>query len=191
MDRRLSPRYFKKDEPLVARKVILINGKDLGPGDALPEELTTGQRLRLWTTGRAVYTKDFRPTPVEGAPDLDAVIVDDAEIEAAAQALDGPAPTVAMTHIGGGYYTLEPSWDALAAEKVHGKAAAEERQAAMLAEAPAATQEVAEDAAEAEGQTEAQKDASEQSGVVSEPEAEAKAETADAATEDGPTQTEE
>jgi hypothetical protein len=171
VDRRLSPRYFLKDEPLVARKVLLFNGTDLNPGDPIPDDLGVGNKLRLWTSGRAVYAKDYRPSPTQDDMAGDP-IVDVAEVEAAAAALDaGPVHSVEMVHTGAGFYQLTPSWDVSKMQKVRGKAAAEARQAEMLADAPkpAGTQpEATEDAPEQTEQPETQPTAETQPETTSE-----------------------
>ena len=63
VDRRLSPRNFDRDAELVSTRHQPINGVAHAPGDPLDEELSPTIRLRMWMCGRAVYAKDYRPTP--------------------------------------------------------------------------------------------------------------------------------
>lgn len=113
-DRRLSPAYFKAEEPLVATRQLTVLGVELQRGSDIPQDLDLGIRRRLWQTTRAVYKKDFTPTPVESAEDEAARLV----------TMEGPLP--------GGYYHINAPWMA-EPEKVRGKVPAERRRDEIVA----------------------------------------------------------
>lgn len=116
MDRRLTPRRFDADTQLVARRAMLVDGKELNRGDPIPMSIPANTRMRLWMSARAVYEKDFRPTPQVG----------DAE---------NPGPEVTITHEGGPWYVVKASW-LEEGERIKGKAAAEARKEELEAEGP-------------------------------------------------------
>lgn len=121
MDRRLSPRYFQKNQQLIATRVMTIIGEPVQAGDPIPMEIDAGTRMKLWLSGRALYATDYRPTPVQE----EATVVVDEE------------PEVAVTHVGGGMFLVQPSWLADGhGEKVKGKEEANKRAAELLEDGP-------------------------------------------------------
>lgn len=63
MDRRKSAGKFDYTKPLVSTKHQLCFGKQLEPGDPLPNELGIGARRRLWMQNRAEYVEKPGPKP--------------------------------------------------------------------------------------------------------------------------------
>jgi hypothetical protein len=120
MDRRLSPKYFDFDRPLVSRKFLTIQGADAeagtiltGPDAKLDPPLERGLAMRIWLSGQAVYATEFRPTPQE-TPQEEAERV------------------VTMEATGGGWYLILAPWLG-EGEKIRGKEAAEARYAEIVA----------------------------------------------------------
>lgn len=96
MDRRLSPRYFLADEPLVSTRIQTVSGHEVQPGGDIPADLEYGIRLKLWMSGRAKYRKDYSPSPVTDQ--------DEAE-------QPGEASGAAMAEVGSnGYYEITAPW---------------------------------------------------------------------------------
>ncbi len=68
-DRRLSPKYFTWPADLVATRAMTFNGNDLVAGDPiLLGEDDKGMAMRIWMSGRAVYSREYNPTPIQSAP---------------------------------------------------------------------------------------------------------------------------
>ncbi len=119
----LLPAMFNPAEELVAARFFPAHDIEYGPGDTVKltelgkdrEDGTLDQdtALRLWLVGYLVYAKDYRPTPME-TPQQEAERV------------------VSMEDVGNGWYLLTTPWGG-EGEKVHGKEAAEERRAELIA----------------------------------------------------------
>lgn len=124
-DRRLAPRNFIADKPLVAAKARTINGKDLQPGDLIDADLPTATLMRLWMTGLAVYEDVFRPTPVAEPSEGEEEQVDPNAWKIRADGVD-------VTEGDNGWYVLKADWTD-EAEKVRGHEAAEARVAELRA----------------------------------------------------------
>lgn len=118
----LDPRAFDQTKPLVIATHVTVNGHDLDAGtpltigddETVPGEVDADTAIRLWMSGRAFYSDDALPTPVESR----------------AQEV---ARTAEIDELDGGWYLLRvPGMDA---EKIQGRAAAEERRSQVIAEA--------------------------------------------------------
>lgn len=119
----LLPAMFDPSQELVAARFFPAYDMNYGPGDPVKltelgkdreaDTLDQDTALRLWMVGYLVYAKDYRPTPTE-TPQSEAERV------------------VQMEDLGGGWYLITTPWGG-EGEKVHGKDAAEERRAAIIA----------------------------------------------------------
>lgn len=117
-----NPRLFDATRPLVIVRSVQLYDHDVTGGDPLiiveadPKEkgeVTKDIALRLWLTGIADYSGDVRPTPVE-TPE------------------QGAERLTEMDDLGGGWFLIRAPWLG-EGEKVHGKAKAAERRAAIVA----------------------------------------------------------
>lgn len=119
---------FDPAQPLVAGRRMTVEGNELNPGDALPDDLSEGVKRRLWLVRRAHYPQDFNPTPVdETAPgETDPAIGDEWMTEA-----DG----VSVEKGSGGWYSIKASW-LEEPVKERGEDAAKAKAAELRAEGP-------------------------------------------------------
>lgn len=124
---------FDPEQPLVAGRRMTVQGIELNPGDALPEDLDNGVKRRLWLVRRAHYAKDYLPTPVdeeaetapgEQDPNLDP---DDSWMTEA----DG----VSVEKGSGGWYTITTIW-LEEPVKERGEEAAKAKASELRAEGP-------------------------------------------------------
>jgi len=118
MDRRLSPRFFKRDEPMVWRKHVTVGGESAVPGETVdPAKFDVGQRQRLWCGGQAIYAKDWT-----GRTDIAPEVPETLET----------ASLVTIEAQKAGWYEISAPW-LDEPEKVRGKVAAEARAAEIEA----------------------------------------------------------
>lgn len=99
---------FDRARPLVAGRRMTVQGHELNPGDALPDDLEEGVKRRLWLVRRAHYKHNYLPAPVEetaktdpGEPDSTLEEGDKWMFEA-----DG----VSVEKSAGGWYKITASW---------------------------------------------------------------------------------
>lgn len=149
-DRRLEPRFFDRNEPLVTAKQLLVHGELIAAGDPVPDTLDVTQRIRGWTLGRFVYQKDYEARAEKFAPPMTAQDVADAKEASLKEPVSDQDETegnedyeldygvegedrAVLKSLGGGWYEItSPGAEP---EKVQGKDNAEKRLIELRAEA--------------------------------------------------------
>ena len=122
MDRRLSPRYFDNDLPLVSTRQQMVDGHECLAGAVVPADLDHRIRLKLWMSGRAKYERDYSPVEIEQDSDGGDLTPSEVEIKETGS---------------NGYYEVHAPW-LEEPIRVRGIKKAEAKQAEILAAGPPA-----------------------------------------------------